>query len=178
MKKFSIFLFSLFVISFGFWHTAFGATNEIGKAQSNSEVANVQANVQANVDVTSIDLANILGKIDRTNEQIQVLIDKALVKTSEITMKLESNLSTLENEKLTATSEDITKINATIKSSNEEANAQIAIIMRALISETDKIANDMVIEAEKYGIIVINEYIPYKINGIVYLVDPLRVGRS
>ena len=169
----------MFVISFGFWHTAFGATNEIGKVQNETAVTNsVVANVQAKVDVTNIDVANILGKIDRTNEQIQVLIDNALIKTSEITNKLESDLIKLENEKLTATLEDITKINATMKSYNEEANAQVAIIMGALIWETDKIANDMVIEAEKYGIIVINEYIPYTINGVVFLVDPLRVGRS
>jgi ribosomal protein L18E len=150
------------VVSFGFWHTAFGATNEMGKVQSETAV-------------TSSDITNILDKIEMTNVQIQDLIDKALVKTSGITIQLANETSILEDQKLNANPVDIGKINAEIKNFNQEANDQIAIIMNQLIEETDKIAKDMTIEAATYGIIVINEYVPYKINGIVYLVDPLRV---
>ena len=47
--------------------------------------------------------------------------------------------------------------------------------MKNLIKVTDKIAGDMANEAAKYGIVVIQEYIPVTVNGVVYMVDPLKV---
>ena len=174
MKKFTIFLFSLLVISFGFCNSVFGATNDMGK-------------VEPKTNVTEADIANILDKIESTNVKIDDLIHKAILKTSEINLQEAKDISTLESEmaifqadseRLEENSENIDNIRDEINNCKQEANCAIISIMEELIKVTDKIANDMASEAAKYGIIVINEYIPVTINGVVYWVDPLRVGRN
>ena len=176
MKKLTIFLFSLLVISFGFCSSAYGATNATVKVDTKIQASDVQAKAG---------VADILDLIDRTNVQIQGLIDEAMLKTSEITSKEASHLNELESERailqadskrLEENPEELTKITEEINYCKQEANYAIINIMEELIRVTDKIANDMVIEAAKYGIIVIKEYIPITVDGVTYMVDPLHVA--
>ena len=76
MKKFAIFLFSLFIISFGVYHSAFASTN----------------------DAPNVEVTKILSKIDKTNVKIQDLIDEAILETSKISLKETEDLSKLDNE--------------------------------------------------------------------------------
>ena len=176
MKKISIFIFLLLVISLGFCNSAFGATNDMVEAQININKTNVQANV---------DIAKILAEVDRVNLQIQDLVDKAVSKALEINVKEANDISKLESEKtiLQADSnklkehpEELAKITDKINDCKQEANYAIIKIMENLINVTDIIANNMIDEAAKYGIIVTKEYVPITVNGAVYSVDPLHVS--
>ena len=167
MKKFIVTMFFLLALSFGFCNSAFASTNDVAKS-----------------DPKNVEVTNILDKIDKTNVQIQNLIDEAVAKTSAITVKEAKDVSKLENKKailqadsarLAAHPEDLTQINDKINICKERANYAIINIMKNLIKVTDKIADDMANEAAKNGIIVIQEYIPVTVNGVVYMVDPLKV---
>ena len=46
-----------------------------------------------------------------------------------------------------------------------------------LIAETNELAADLIVKAEKFGIYVICEYTSYEFNGIVFYIDPLIVIR-
>lgn len=176
MKKFSIFLFSLLVISFGFCNSVFGATNDM----ANAKIIIDKTNVQANSDVSII-----LDKIDMANLQIQDLVDKAVSLASEINIKEANDISKLEGEKavLQADSrrlkehpEELARIIDKISSCIQEANYAVIKIMEDLIDVTDKIADNMIEEAAKYGIIVTKTYVPITVDGVIYLVDPLHVS--
>lgn len=70
MKKFTMFLFSLLVISFAFCnHSAFAA--------SNVKVVNIQA------------------KVDTSNAQIQALIDKGVAKTTKVSSNQKQDIQTM-----------------------------------------------------------------------------------
>jgi len=173
MKKFVIVLFSLLVISFGYCSSAFASTNDTTTVNTNQ------------IQVTDVERANILEKIDVTNVQIQNLIDKAILETSEINIKETKDVSNFENEiailkadgqGLAENQDQIADLTSKINVYKEQANCAIINVMKNLIKVTDKIATDMANEAKVYGIIVIQEYIPVTINGVVYMVDPLKVS--
>ena len=151
MKKLIAFLFTFLLFSFGLGHNAFAATND--------------------------DKSDILAKIQQTNQQIQVLIDNAQIKGSEINIELDKKVVELESEKANyAGQEDkIAEIDKAIVNLREEANKEIDKLCLDLYNETEDLANAMVAEATAAGIQVEKEYFDYNIGGKIIAIDPVQV---
>ncbi|WP_160670011.1 hypothetical protein [Clostridium sp. C8-1-8] len=151
MKKLIAFVFTFLLFSFGASHHAFAATND-GKD-------------------------DVLTKIQQTNQQIQVLIDNAKVKGSEINAKLDKQIKDLESQKAAyAGQEDkIAEIDKEIAELKDEANKEIDKLCLDLYNETEDLANAMVKEAEKAGIQVEKQYFDQNIGGKIIAIDPVQV---
>ncbi|GFZ33502.1 hypothetical protein CSC2_40280 [Clostridium zeae] len=151
MKKLIAFLFTFLLVSFGLGHNAFAATND--------------------------DNSDILAKIQQTNQQIQVLIDNAQIKGSEINQELDKKVVELENQKANyeGQQDKIAEIDKEIVKLREEANKEIDKLCLDLYNETEDLANAMVSEARAAGIDVEKEYFDYNIGGKIIAIDPVQV---
>lgn len=151
MKKLIAFLFTFLLVSFGLGHNAFAATND--------------------------DKSDVFAKIQQTNQQIQVLIDNAQIKGSEINQELDKKVVELESEKSNYAGQEhkIAEINKEIVNLREEANKEIDKLCLDLYNETEDLANAMVAEARAAGIQVQKEYFDYNIGGRIIAIDPIHV---
>jgi len=121
-------------------------------------------------DIVLLNVDPIYDKVDKKDAKIQKEIDQAVKQAQHLIDQFHKDIEKLERDEdgLQKHPEKYTQLADKLKSDIEK-------LIRDLVNNTDKIAEKIVIDAAKKGIVVINEYILIQIGDQYILIDPCRV---
>ena len=181
MKKISLFITAILIMSFIIIPTSFVQAASMDEIIKSVEQTNVQINEEIEKAVYAAQEA-----LDDYNYNLMGLLKGTeLNKVEEALIQIQNGLKSIEvrNEKHEILLERIEDFNKITNINNEKINkledkymSEIDRIINNLLEVTNRMSANMIEDAAKEGVTVYCEWVEVTIGGRTILVDPLRIG--